>query len=146
MYFLINWLTFSASGALLSKSALPLLLIGESVNITTISYHLSVKLLQINLFPVFIAKQQLDTYASELCREAELSGRIGTETAEKNKKLVEQTGLDPTISWSKTGKIQLDDEVTVTCSVVKDIGFARFGSFPITLTGYASGRSEVYWK
>ena len=98
------------------------------------------------VFPVFIAKQQLDTYASELCREAELSGRIGTETAEKNRMLTEQTGLDPTISWSKTGKIQLDDEVTVTCSVVKDIGFARFGSFPITLTGYASGRSEVYWK
>lgn len=31
--------------------------------------------LSMKLLPVFIAKQQLDTYATELCREAEISGR-----------------------------------------------------------------------
>jgi hypothetical protein len=102
--------------------------------------------LAMRVYPVFMAKQQLDTYASELCREAELSGRVGIETTDKIQRLSAQTGLNPAISWSQTGKIQLDGEITVTCSVVQNIGFARFGSFPITLTGSASGRSEVYWK
>ena len=31
--------------------------------------------LSMKLLPVFIAKQQLDTYATELCREAEISGK-----------------------------------------------------------------------
>lgn len=97
-------------------------------------------------FPAIIAKQQLDTYATELKRTAELSGVVGTETSEKAQKLSEQIGIYPDITWSKTGKIQLDDEFTVTCSIVKDIGFGTFGSFPVTLTAKESGRSEVYWK
>lgn len=36
--------------------------------------------LALRVLPVFIAKQQLDTFATELMREAEISGRIGSET------------------------------------------------------------------
>lgn len=36
--------------------------------------------LSVKILPVFIAKQQLDTFATELCREAEITGRIGSET------------------------------------------------------------------
>ena len=36
--------------------------------------------LAVRILPVFVAKQQLDTYAVELVREAEISGRVGTET------------------------------------------------------------------
>ncbi len=97
-------------------------------------------------FPAIIAKQQLETYATELKRTAELSGMIGPETTEKAQKLSEQTGIHPDITWSKTGKIQLDGEFTVTCTVVKDIGFGTLGSFPIPLTAQKTGRSEVYWK
>ena len=96
--------------------------------------------------PVLSAKIQLDNYADELAREAEIAGRIGTETTARAQTLTERTGLSPTIQWSRTGKIQLNQEFTVTCTVVKDIGFGPFGSFPITLTAKASGRSEVYWK
>lgn len=61
--------------------------------------------------------------------------------------LKEKTGLDPAITWSKTGKIQLDQEFTVTVSVQKNIGlFGGFGYFPITLRAQATGKSEVYWK
>lgn len=55
--------------------------------------------------------------------------------------------LDPEIEWSDTGRIQLNEEVTVTLTHEIDLGlFAGFGSFPITLRADATGKSEVYWK
>lgn len=103
--------------------------------------------LVVKVFPVYIAKNQLDTFANELCREAEISGHVGSETSERAQILKEKTGLDPTISWSKTGRIQLNEEFTVTVSMQCNIGlFGGFSSFPIILTARASGKSEVYWK
>jgi hypothetical protein len=103
--------------------------------------------LAVQVLPVFIAKNQLDTYATELCREAEISGRVGSETSRRAAVLTEQTGLSPRISWSKTGNIQLNQEVTVTLTLDRNIGlFGGFGSFPITLRSEASGKSEVYHK
>lgn len=101
----------------------------------------------ISVLPVFISKNKLDIYASELCREAEVAGSVGTETTRRAQILTEQTGLKPDISWSQTGKIQLNEEFTVTLTMQTDIGiFGGFGSFPITLAAKASGKSEVYWK
>ncbi|BAL01687.1 hypothetical protein OBV_44880 [Oscillibacter valericigenes Sjm18-20] len=103
--------------------------------------------LAVQVLPVFIAKNQLDTYATELCREAEISGRVGSETSRRAAVLTEQTGLSPRISWSKAGNIQLNQEITVTLTLDKNIGlFGGFGSFPITLRSEASGKSEVYHK
>ena len=103
--------------------------------------------LAVRVLPVFIAKNQLDTYATELCREAEISGRVGSETNRRAAVLTEQTGLSPRISWSKTGNIQLNEEITVTLTLDMNIGlFGGFGSFPITLRSEASGKSEVYHK
>ena len=96
--------------------------------------------------PVVSAKIQLDNYADELVREAEIAGRIGAETSSRAQILTEKTGLAPAIQWSRTGKIQLNQEFTVTCTYKMDIGFGEFGSFPVTLTSKASGKSEVYWK
>ena len=52
--------------------------------------------------PVYITKQQLDTYAVELVREAEIAGRVGTETTRRAAALTDSTGLDPDIRWSTT--------------------------------------------
>ncbi|WP_368488025.1 DUF4320 family protein [Clostridium sp. BJN0013] len=101
----------------------------------------------VSVLPVFVTKNQLDTYASELCREAEIAGRVGSETTLRAQVLTEETGLAPDISWSKTGRLQLNEEFTVTVSTKADIGvFGGFGSFPVTLKAQASGKSEVYWK
>lgn len=101
----------------------------------------------VKLFPVYIEKNQLDSFATELCREAEISGRVGTETDARARELEEQTGLHPSIDWSRTGKIPLDQEFTVTVSAQANIGlFGGFGSFPINLEGQATGKSEIYWK
>lgn len=103
--------------------------------------------LVIRVLPVFIQKQQLDMFATELVREAEVRGRVGTETNRRAEILREKTGLNPNISWSKNGQIQLNQEVTVTLTMETNIGlFGGFGSFPITLRSQASGKSEVYWK
>ncbi|MPM47707.1 hypothetical protein SDC9_94421 [bioreactor metagenome] len=103
--------------------------------------------LAVQVFPAYIAKQQVDTFASELMREAEIAGRVGTETDVQEQLLRERTGLEPEVTWSKTGKIQLNEEVTVTVTYEMNIGlFAGFGSFPVTLQAQATGKSEVYWK
>lgn len=105
----------------------------------------------VKVIPVFIAKNQLNNYASEIIRTAEISGRVGTEVNAKVEKLKEQTGINPMLSWksnyiSGTNKVQLNDEITVTVSSTADIRFFSFGSFPIELESKATGRSEVYWK
>lgn len=103
--------------------------------------------LAVRVFPIYIEKNQLDTFASELCREAELTGNVGTQTSLRAQELEEETGLHPNITWSQTGNIQLDSTVTVTVSLQANIGlFSGFGSFPVTLTSKASGKSEVYHK
>ena len=103
--------------------------------------------LAMRVLPVFIQKQQLDTFATELVREAEISGRVGTETSRRAAVLSEQTGLWPDIEWSASGRIQLNHEVTVTLTMETNIGlFGEFASFPITLRSQATGKSEVYWK
>ena len=45
------------------------------------------------VLPVFIQKQQLDTFATELVREAEVSGRVGAETSRRAAVLSEKQGF-----------------------------------------------------
>lgn len=99
------------------------------------------------LYPVFLHKQQLDTYAGELCRVAEISGRVGDETVAKEEKLDAEMKISPNVAWNTSGKVQLNGEITVTCTMTENIGlWGGFGSFPITIQGRATGQSEVYWK
>lgn len=105
----------------------------------------------VKVFPIFVVKNQLNNYANEVMRTAEISGVIGTEVSVKEESLKEQTGINPIISWqadyiSGTNKVQLNDEITVIVTKTVDIGFFSFGSFPIELKSKATGRSEVYWK
>ena len=51
--------------------------------------------LAVNVFPVYIQKQQIDTFAAELIREAEISGQVGSETERREQYLREKTGLEP---------------------------------------------------
>ncbi|MDO4563689.1 MAG: DUF4320 family protein [Clostridia bacterium] len=102
--------------------------------------------LAVSVFPVYVAKSQLDTFAQELCREAEICGRIGSETTSREIVLREKLGITPAVSWSKTGNIQLNEEFSVTLEIEYDIGFGGFASFPVILSAKAAGKSEVYHK
>jgi hypothetical protein len=103
--------------------------------------------LAVKVFPVYILKQQIDTFATELVREAEIAGRVGSETTNREILLKDKMGISPNVNWSKSGRIQLNEEISVTITYETNIGlFAGFGSFPITLRAGAAGKSEVYWK
>lgn len=103
--------------------------------------------LAVRVFPVYICKLQLDNFADEMVREAEMCGRVGEETSRREAVLREKTGLSPQVSWSVSGNIQLNEEVSVTLSLEKNIGlFGGIGSFPVTLQARAVGKSEVYHK
>lgn len=100
------------------------------------------------LLPVFTTKQQLDIFASEIVREAEIKGSTSVESRILD--MGEQTGLDPNIRWDcdyyKGRKVQLNGDIEVILTDTVDIGFFIFGSFPIELRAKATGKSEVYYK
>ena len=101
----------------------------------------------VRVLPAYIIKQQVDTFATELVREAEIAGRVGTETTQMELLLCEKIGITPTVDWSKSGRIQLNEEIGVTVTFNMNIGlFGGFASFPITLRAEAAGKGEVYWK
>lgn len=100
----------------------------------------------VKVYPVFVVKSDLNTFANELARVAEIEGRIGSETFAKKNELRASFGIDPTVNWSTSGNIDLNEEFSVVLTLPVDIGFFEFGSFPITLTAKAMGRSEVYHK
>ncbi len=69
--------------------------------------------LALKLFPAYITKQKLDTFAVEIMRVAEISGRVGTETTAEELRLQSNLGIVPTVTWSRTGSIQLRQHRTI---------------------------------
>lgn len=104
--------------------------------------------LAVSLFPVFMAKQQLDRFADEIVRQTEIVG--STSVNRRIEELREETGLDPEISWDcdyfEGSKIQLNGDIAVTLTCQINLGFFQFGSFPVEIRARASGKSEVYYK
>ena len=104
--------------------------------------------LAVSLFPVFMVKQQLNRFADEIVRQAEIVG--STSVNRRIEELREETGLDPEISWDcdyfEGSKVQLNDDIAVTLTCRINLGFFQFGSFPVEIRARASGKSEVYYK
>ena len=100
----------------------------------------------IKIAPMFIMKKTINDYANELCREAEIAGRIGTETNARLDRLNETYSLNPTVTWSASGKVQMGNTFTVTVSTTYDFSFFVFSTTPVTISATAEGTSEVFWK
>ena len=104
--------------------------------------------LAVSLFPVFMVKQQLNRFADEIVRQAEIVG--STSVTRRIEELREETGLEPEISWDcdyfEGSKIQLNGDIAVTLTCRINLGFFQFGSFPVEIRARASGKSEVYYK
>lgn len=102
----------------------------------------------IQLFPVFTSKQQLDIFATEIVREAEIKGSTSVDSRIADMR--EQTGLDPDIRWDcdyySGKKVQLNGDIEARLTDTVDIGFFIFGSFPIDIQAKATGKSEIYYK
>ena len=54
-----------------------------------------------SVFPVYIAKSQLDSFTQELCREAEICGKVGSETSSRELTLKERLGI-----WNGRNQVQ----------------------------------------
>lgn len=104
--------------------------------------------LAVSFLPVFTAKQQLDIFAAEIVRQAEIVG--STNVSSRISDMKAETGLDPDIRWDcdyySGKKVQLNGDIEVTLTETVDIGFFVFGSFPIEIRAKATGKSEVYYK
>ena len=104
--------------------------------------------LAVSFFPVFTTKQQLDLFAAEIVREAEIAG--GTNVSSRISTMRQQTGLDPQIEWDcdyfSGSRVQLFGVFSVSLTDTVDIGLFFFGSFPIQIRAQASGKSEVFYK
>lgn len=102
----------------------------------------------VNFLPVFTAKQQLDIFATEVVRQAEIVG--GTNVSDRINDMKAQTGRNPQIRWDcdyySGSKVQLNGDIEVTLTDTVDIGFFIFGSWPIEIRAKATGKSEVYYK
>lgn len=102
----------------------------------------------VSFLPVFTTKQQLDLFAAEIVREAEIAG--GTNVSARIGVMCQQTGLNPQIEWDcdyfSGNRVQLNGDISVTLTDTVEIGFFIFGRFPIQIRARASGKSEVYYK
>lgn len=102
----------------------------------------------VSFLPVFTAKQQLDIFATEIVRQAEIVG--GTNVPDRISDMKAQTGRNPHIRWDcdyySGSKVQLNGDIEVTLTDTVDIGFFIFGSWPIEIRAKATGKSEVYYK
>jgi len=103
----------------------------------------------VKIVPAFIIKNQLNHFAEETLRQAQIQGEIEIDYTE----IADDLGISPEeVKWeadtlSGTNKVQLDQEIVIEAKQKYDIGnFGPFGSFSIDLIGKASGKSEVYWK
>ncbi len=100
----------------------------------------------LTVFPIFNKKLNLDNFANEILRVAEIEGYVGSKTNDRINELKEITGLDPEIVWDKTGNIQIGEGLEVIVKDTYDISFFIFDIDPIDLVSKATGKSEVYWK
>lgn len=104
--------------------------------------------LGIKVFPAFIAKDRLNTFADKVLRESQTQGMIEIDY----EKLKDNVDINiESVEWKANtlegAKVQLDENITVICKTTVDIGlFGDFGSFKIPLRARASGKSEVFWK
>ena len=104
--------------------------------------------LVVRIAPVFVAKQNLDVFADELVRTAEINGQVGSATNAKSSGFAGANRTRPQYLMERHRKKSSSaNEVEVTLTTTVNIGlFGEFASFPVTLTAKGQRTSEVYWK
>ncbi|HGS9095697.1 TPA: DUF4320 family protein [Clostridioides difficile] len=103
------------------------------------------------IFPALDTQVQLNNFAKEIVREAQITGEIDKDVDKKMKNLEDNLVKPDKVIWDAkyitgTKKIQLNEEIKVRVEKTVDLGFFDFGHFPVPLHGSHSGRSEVYWR
>ena len=121
--------------------------------IVTVLVSMMVILLAVGTLSLIVRKANLDHFARELVRTAEISGRIGTEVNSRYSELQDETGLSPAVSWQAlyfneaNKSIQLKGDIVLYLELQTSFkGLGGFVPMPVTLKSKATGQSERYWK
>lgn len=99
----------------------------------------------LELYPVYVKKSNLNTFANELVRTVGIYGQVGAEAERRIETLKESLNIDPIIEYDKT-RVNLDEEFTITVSELYTVDLGSFFKYKINLKSKASGIGEVYWK
>lgn len=84
-------------------------------------------------------------FANESVRVAELYGEVGTKTYENIDRLKSSIGIDPTVTFDKTGKIDFLEPIQVTVELPYRLKIP-FLDVGLKIRKSATGMGEVYWK
>ena len=123
--------------------------IDVAVTVLVVSFLL---ILMVSVFGAVSQKQDLKYMCSELVEMATTTGKIGDEVQERYEALCEETGMNPTVSFSTvyfdgdSGKVQLGE--VISCTLTVESSLPGFGGelFAFTMTATESGLSKIYWK
>ena len=92
-------------------------------------------------YGVLMTKKDCEEVATEIARYIEIKGAYDTPAQREFARLCQVTKLDAELTVTRSGRIQLEEEFTVTVSTTE-----RLFHIVIPLQGRATGRSEVYHK
>jgi hypothetical protein len=123
--------------------------IDVAVTVLVVSFLL---ILMVSVFGAVSQKQDLKYMCSELVEMATTTGKIGDEVQARYDTLCEETGMNPTVSFSTvyfdedSGKVQFGE--VISCTLTVESGLPGFGGelFAFTMTATESGLSQIYWK
>ncbi len=109
------------------------------------TFTVMMTVLYLSVVGAVVDKIRLDNFTYEIIRVAELEGMVGENTIEAIENLEDSLNISPIIVWSGTDKVQINDVISVQCSLDSYIGVGN-SKVLVTLSSSAVGRSEVYWK
>ena len=95
----------------------------------------------LEVYGIYMTKKDCEEVAGEISRYIEISGAYDSVAKSEYQRLCNTLQLDATLDVTTSGKIQLENEFTVTISTVEHLFLME-----IPLQGKATGRSEVYHK
>lgn len=100
--------------------------------------------LTLAVLPIFSTTAKLNNTADKIMRSAQTAGTTNI--------LIDKGGLDFDLSWNGTKyiagskNIQLNETIALELTLIYDISFFEFGSFPVPVHVRRTGASEKYFK
>lgn len=124
----------SDDGISVSLENLIFMIIGMALLVITIA-----------IFGILHTEYKLNNFASELMRTAELTGYVGETTKKREKELQQALSIEPRVTWSKEGKIGLNETIKVECVLDYKVKIP-FWNVTFRIKRNDVGRSEIFWK
>lgn len=110
-----------------------------------IVFSMMIILLAINAFSIVIQKQTLDYFAQEMVKTASFYGDTNHEKVlECYERLKVETGLEPSYTFTPSGKVQLGNPITIKLQLTVYLKATGSTDVPIELESTQSDLSRQY--